>query len=62
MKLSWTDSVKNEVLQTVKEERNILQTTNLRQANWIGHIFHRNCCLEYIIKGKIEGGIEVTGR
>jgi hypothetical protein len=25
-KISWTDHVRNEVLQTVKEERNIIQT------------------------------------
>ena len=26
------------------------------------HILRRNCLLKHIIKGKIEGGIEVTGR
>jgi len=61
-KISWTGCVRNEVLQTVEEERNILQTTKWRQANWIDCIFHRNCCLEFIIKGNIEGRIEVTGR
>jgi len=33
-----------------------------RKANWIGHIFHRNCRLQRVIEGKIQGGIEVTGR
>jgi hypothetical protein len=33
-----------------------------RKANWIGHMLRRNCLLEHVIEGKIEGGIEVTGR
>jgi len=32
------------------------------KANWVGHILRRNCLLKYIIEGKIEGRIEVTGR
>jgi hypothetical protein len=30
--------------------------------NWTGHISCSNCLLKFIIKGKIEGEIEVTGR
>jgi hypothetical protein len=33
-----------------------------RKANWIGHILRRNCLLQRVIEGKIEGGIEGTGR
>jgi hypothetical protein len=33
-----------------------------RKANWIGHILHRNCLLQWVIEGKIKGGIEMTGR
>jgi hypothetical protein len=33
-----------------------------RKANWIGHIFFRNCLLQQVIEGKINGGIEVTGK
>ena len=33
-----------------------------RKANWIGHILRRNCVLQWVIEGKIKGGIEVTGR
>jgi hypothetical protein len=29
---------------------------------WIGHIFRRNCLLQWVIEGKIKGRIEVTGR
>ena len=51
-----------EVLHRVKEERNIIHTVKRRKANWIGHILRRNCLMKHIIEGKIEGGIEVTGR
>jgi hypothetical protein len=62
-KISWTDHVRNEeVLLRVKEQRNILHEIRKRKANWIGHIVPRNCHLQRIIEGKIQGGIEVTGR
>jgi hypothetical protein len=61
-KISWTDRVINEVLQRVKEESNILQTIKRRNANWICHIFRRNCLLKYVFKGNIEESIAVTGR
>jgi len=39
-----TGHVKNdEVLQRVKEERNILHTLKRRTVNWIGQIFSRKC-------------------
>jgi replicative superfamily II helicase len=52
-KISWTDHVRNEVLQRVKEERNILQTIK-RKANWICHVLRRNCLLKHVTEGKIE--------
>jgi hypothetical protein len=59
----WIDCARNEeVLQRVKEERNILQTIKRRNAKWIGHILRRNCLLKHVIEGKIEGRIEVTER
>jgi hypothetical protein len=62
-KISWTDHVRNEeVLQTAKEDRNILDSTKIRKANWIGYIIHRNCLLKHVTEGKIEGRIEVMGR
>jgi len=62
-KISWTDHVRNEeVLLRVKEQRNILHEIRKRKANWIGHILHRNCLLQRVIKGKIKEGIEVIGR
>ena len=62
-KISWTDHVRNEeVLLRVKEQRNILHEIIKMKANWIGHILRRNCLLQWVIEGKIKGGIEVTGR
>ena len=62
-KISWTDHVRNEeVLLRVKEQGNILREIPKREANWIGHILRRNCLLQRVTEGKIQGGIEVAGR
>jgi len=62
-KISCIDHVRNEdVLLRVKEKRNILHEICKRKANWIGHILRRNCLLQRVIEGKIQGEIEVTGR
>ena len=50
-----------EVLLRVKEQRNILHEIRKRKANWIDHILRRNCLLNRVTEGKIQGGIEVTG-
>jgi hypothetical protein len=46
----------------VKEQRNILHEIRKWKANWIGHILRKNCLLQRVIEGKIQGGIEVTRR
>jgi hypothetical protein len=62
-KISWTDRVRNEeVLLTVKEQRNILHEMSKRKVKLIRHILRRNCLLKQVIGGKIKGGTEVTGR
>jgi hypothetical protein len=62
-KISWTYLVRNEVvLFTVKKQRNILHEISKQKTNWIGNILCRNCLLQWVIEGKIKGGIEVTGR
>jgi len=62
-KIGWTDYVRNEeVLLRVKEQRNILHEICKWKANWIGHILRRNCLLQRVIEGKIQGEIEVTRR
>jgi hypothetical protein len=55
--------VKNEdVLLKVKEQRNILHEIRKRKANRIGHILRRNCILQQVTEGKIQGRIEVRER
>jgi len=61
-KSSCSDHVKNiEVLQRVKQERNIVHAT-VRKANWIGRILRRICILKHIIERKIEGRTAATER
>jgi hypothetical protein len=63
MEISWTNHVRNEeVLQRVKEDRNILHTIKRRKANWTGYVSHRSCLLKHVIEGKTEERIEVTER
>jgi hypothetical protein len=63
MNIIWIDRVRNEeVLPSVKKDRNILRTIKRRKANWIGHILRRNWLLEHVIEGTIEGSIVVTER
>jgi hypothetical protein len=62
-KIIWTNHVRNEeVMLTVKKQRNILHEISRRKANWIDYILRRNCLLQRVIKGKLQGGIKVTGR
>jgi len=62
-KISWTDHTRNkDVLLRVKEQRNILHEICKRKTNWIGHILRRNCLLQRVTEGKVQGRTEVTGR
>jgi hypothetical protein len=55
-KISWTDRVRNEeVLRRVKEQRNIVHEIRKWKANWIGQILRRNCLLQRVGEGKIQG-------
>jgi hypothetical protein len=54
--------VRNEVLLRAKKQRNILPDISKRKVNWIGHILRRNVLQQRVTEGKIQGGIEVTGR
>ena len=54
-KISWSDRVGNqEVLHSVKEQRNILHTVKRWKAKWIGHVLRSNCLLNRVIEGKIQ--------
>jgi hypothetical protein len=46
----------------VNEERNVLQMIKRWKANWIGQSLCRNCLLNHVIEGKIEGRTGVTER
>ena len=50
------------MFQRVEGERNAIQTIKRIKANGIGHILHKNCLLKYVIEGKIQGKLEMTGR
>jgi len=51
-----------EVLQRVKEGRDILQTIKERKYTWIGHILCRKSLLKHGTERKIVGKVEVTER
>jgi len=56
-RISWTDHVRNEeVLLTVKKQRNNLYEISKWKANWIGHILRRNRLPQKVTEGKIKGG------
>ena len=49
--LKWSEKVTNEqVLERIGE---ILNNILCRKANWIGHIFRRNCLLHDVIEGQM---------
>ena len=50
------DSSFRNCIMRVKEQRYILHEIRKRKANWIGHILRRNCILQRVIEGKIQGG------
>jgi hypothetical protein len=63
IEISWTDPVRNEdVVERVKEGRNILKTIKRGKANSIACILRWNCLLQHVTEGKIDGSVEVKGR
>jgi hypothetical protein len=55
--ISWTNGVKDEVLERTKEVRNFLHTIEGKKGNWISHIVRSN-----IIELKTDRKIKRTGR
>jgi len=41
-----------EILQIVKEDRNIIYTMKRSKYDWIGHILHWNRLLKHVIEGQ----------
>ena len=61
-KTSYSVRVKTEMLHRGKEERYVLHKVKWRKVNWIGYSLRRNCLLEHIVEGIIQGRIDVRGR
>ena len=40
--VSWTDRMRNKVLQRAIDEKNIVQQIKRRKTKWISHIWRRN--------------------
>ena len=56
MKISWKEKKTNEnVLQSVEEERSLVDTILRRKKNWIGHILRGEGLLRNVIEGRMEG-------
>jgi len=55
-------SVLRMLTDSLKKNGGLIINDLLGRANWIGHILRRNCLLQRVTEGKIQGGIEVTGR
>jgi len=62
--IGWTDRVRSEeVLHTVKVDRNIIHTIQIWKCNSIGHILSRNCLIkQQLLKEREREKLEVTGR
>ena len=39
-----------------------MRTVKRKKANWVGHIWRRNCLVKHFVEGKVEGRIEMTRR
>jgi hypothetical protein len=52
MEISWTDRVRNEVLQRVKEKMNILHKVTRRKAKCFGHILRRTSFQTTLLKDR----------
>ena len=42
--------------------KNILHAIKWKKVKWIGHIWGRNCLLEHVTEGKLEGRVALLGR
>ena len=49
--------MRNEVLHSIKEGRNILHKIKRRKIKYFGHLLRRNCIIKHVTEGKIEGSI-----
>jgi len=54
--VSRTDRVRNEKC-SIESRRSVLHTIKMWKANWFGLILCRNCLLEHVMEGDVEGRI-----
>ena len=61
--IKWSEKVTNEqFIERTREKRTLLNYTNRRKTNWIGHILRRNCLLHDATEGQMTEGKEVGRR
>ena len=56
VKIIWTHRVNNEVLQTAKEQENVLLTMKRKKAEWTGNVLHSDCFLTHDGRDGRRGG------
>jgi hypothetical protein len=55
--MNWTNRVRNEgVIRGVKEKRSTLHTIKRRKVTWTGHVLHRNCPENTLLKERYWEG------
>ena len=59
-KINWTDRVRNEEVLHTDKEWNILHRIK-SGANWIGHIWRRNCLLNHVTEETQKEGLKWRG-
>ena len=56
-KAKWSEKITNEnILERIGEKRTLLNNSQHRKVNWIGHILRRNCLLHDVIEGQMTEG------
>lgn len=59
--LNYTHTHTQSQREQVNEKRYSLHRIKRRKADWVGDTFRRNCLLEHVTEGEIEGRLKVTG-
>jgi len=56
LKISWMQKVKNqEVLNTIYDEKSVINNIHQRKHKWIGHVLRHDGQLHTVMVGRIEG-------
>ena len=55
-RISWTEKKTNEeVLRSIGEKRNLVETIIRRKKNWMGHIMRGGGVMKTVVEGRMEG-------